>query len=401
MIAKRKIKIIREKGYAVVVIAGSFGALAITRELGKRKIPCIVIGEEFVRKSKYALVSLKATTVEEIRDYLKELPGILKTKLLLFTDTDRTLQFIFSNWEELAEHYQMPFSKDNVTLIDKERLSLYAAENKVAVPKKFTSVEEVRESDFPIIIKPINHDQQQTEKAYICYDKKTAIQHEQLFRRLNVPFIMQQYVSGNVNQIYNLLLYRGKSGQVLIGFGSRKLRSFPLNYGTGSAQITEYNEEISQQSIQLLKETNYCGVAEFEYKYCVKRDCYFLIEVNGRFPLQCALLSKVNSSFIENICMDLLTVSIPQDDPFYEKKKQKITWLYLINDLRSMRAANIKITNCLSIYLNVFRTTKIQDPLWSISDPIPSLYYYKYLIKKVIKENEVSQHKKKRSVTIN
>ena len=380
MISDREIKRISEKGYAVVVLAEHLGALAVVRELGKQKIPSIVIGSKFIQKSKFTTVSLKANTLCEILKHLNQLPSLLKVKLILFTDSDQYLSFIYNNWEQLVINYLIPASKNNLQLIDKEQLAYYAEHSNIIVPKTFHDLESIGNNHYPVILKPlVYHSAKEVEKAYICYQQGELLQKVIYLKQCNVPFIIQQLVEGNADTIYNLLLYRGKNGRILVGFCTKKLRSFPLQFGTGCAQIAEINKGIIEQSKQLLKDTNYVGLAEFEYKYCEKSKHYFLIEVNGRFTLQSGILQKVNPLFIVSLCRDLLEESTDEFVPTYLENNE-IVWLFLLNDIRAIKAENLKLL--IPIYLNLLCTKSIQGALWSILDPIPTFYYAKYIFDK-------------------
>ena len=384
MLSRKMIEKLERKEYAAVILAADIGALGILRELGKRSISCIVIGNEFIQKSKYTTAAIQAQTKEDVVNILLKIPHLLKVKLVLFTDADEYLEIIYSNWDQLINHYQIPASKNNFKLVDKEELALFAEESLIKVPKTFYKIEDINSSEYPVIVKPLIHSRMyiksriQTEKAYICYNKEQLIRIVDFLRKLNKPFITQQMIEGEVNKIYEVLIYRGKDGKIKIGYVAKKLRSFPPNFGVGSAQITEYNPHLIQASVSLMELTDYIGVAEFEYKFCEKSNQYYLIEVNGRFPLQSGLLHKVNSGFIPGIFRDL--VFLPDDDNSSIQIDKKVVWVYLPSDIRAIRKEKKKL---LPIYLKLLKTYSIQDALWSWKDPLPIFYYAKYILKRI------------------
>ncbi|MGM8216552.1 hypothetical protein ACLIA0_13370 [Bacillaceae bacterium W0354] len=387
MFSSKDLKLVQEKGYSVVLLAESLGSLAILRELGKNHIPCIVIGNEFVKRSRFTTVAVEANSLTEVCKKLYKLPKILHVELILMTDSDKYLDLIYSEWDYLCKYYLIPTDLNNNIVTNKKLLAQHGENLGINIPKTYEKVEYVKEELLPVIVKPIDNYNvnSKLKKAYICYSLQQLNEAIYLVESADSKYIIQQYIVGKVEHLYNALVYRCRKGEILTGFTCKKVRSYPLEYGTGTIHKFIQNDHIVRMSIQIMEEVNYFGVAEFEYKYCSHRNEYFLIEVNGRFPLHSSLLHKTNPLFIHQIIGDLLDE--PTKDVEVDKGKfSNLVWIYFINDMRAIEKKKI-----LYSYLQLVLRNKVQWALWNIKDPIPSIFYFKHLIRKY-KKTTASRH---------
>ncbi|MDF2557816.1 MAG: ATP-grasp protein-like protein [Bacillales bacterium] len=389
MFFSKKIRILKEANAVAVILAGSIGAISIIRALGKSKIPCIVIGHEYHHVSRYTTLFYPATSKEDVVKNLFLIPSLLRVKPVLLTDSDEYIDLISSNLDKLHEFYYIPFTLSNYFLIDKNQLSTLRCE--AALPISFQSIYDIQNYHFPVIIKPLWHDRQFhnlniiPEKAYICQNFDQVEQIDLFFRGINVKYITQQLIEGEVETIYTTLLYRGRKGNTEVGYVSKKIRAYPSQFGVGSLNELVENPEIVNQSISLMELTNYQGIAEFEYKFCEKTKKYYLIEVNGRFPLQTSLLQKSNPFFIHNIFCDLMNNRVEISDT--QQKKTRTLWIFFINDVRAIRAEG---KSMVYLYIRMLLSKRIQGAIWSFLDPLPAIYFCKKIAKKLYKEKTLT-----------
>ena len=383
MIDEKKVAKIQKVGSAAVILASSLGAVAVIRALGRKKIPCIVIGQDFHHKSIYTTVALEAKTKEEVINLLLEIPRILNMKPVLFTDADAYLETIFTNWNQLEKDYFIPLSRNNYKLVNKEYIEeIEGIHNVVTLPVTFQSISDIEKKHYPVIIKPLSNSsrfskiKKEPEKAYICNDIEAVRKADKILQDLNIPYVTQQLIEGGASTNYSALLYRNAKGKVEVGYTLKKLRIYPLRFGLSSVVISENNSELINTSIAIMELIDFQGIGEFEYKYCEKTNNYILLEVNGRFPLPTGLMQRNNPQFIYTVFRDLIINS--ESSELSDKSIPNIHWTFLLNDLRAIKA-EYKASS-LTVYLKAWR---IQGAIWSISDPLPALYYAKYIVGKL------------------
>nr|WP_281417519.1 hypothetical protein [Lentibacillus saliphilus] len=148
-------------------------------------------------------------------------------------------------------------------------------------------------------------------------------------------------------------------------------------------QVLTEAHQLLHISRHLMKRVDYVGIAEFEFKFCQRRQQFYLIEVNGRFPLHSALLQHANPTFLHGIITDLVG-----DVPQLRKRKnltKPVAWLYAINDIRAL-----KVKDIIPAYFKLFHTYHVQAALWSFGDVRPAVAHIKYLVCKMIWKRKAS-----------
>lgn len=387
MIDEKKVAEIKKVGKVAVILASSLGAMAILRSLGRNKIPCIVIGDDFHHKSIYTTVALEAKTNEELINLLFNIPKILAMKPVLFTDADAYLEILFTNWDQLESEYHLPTSQNNYNLVNKEYIEkIEAIHTVVSLPVTLKSICEIGDN-YPVIIKPLSNSsklskvKKEPEKAYICRGFEEAQKVDNYLQQISMPYVLQHLIEGGSSTNYSALLYRNALGKIEVGYTVKKLRIYPLRFGLSTFVISENNSELLKRSIAIMELMDFQGIGEFEYKYCEKTKDYILLEVNGRFPLPTAMLLRNNPKFIYTVFCDLIENT--SSDTVSDKSIPNVYWTFLLNDLRAIKAEND--TSLLKAILKASFSLRIQGAIWSIKDPLPALYYIKFLAKKLFR----------------
>lgn len=388
MIDEKNVAKIQKAGKVAVILASSLGAMAILRSLGRNKIPCIVIGDDFHHKSIYTTVALEAKTNEELINLLIRIPKIVAMKPVLFTDADAYLEIVFSNWSKLENEYHLPTSLNNYNLVNKEYIEkIEGIHTVVSLPVTLKSIGEIKDN-YPVIIKPLSNSsklskvKKEPEKAYICRDFEEVQKVDTYLQQISIPYVLQHLIEGGSSTNYSALLYRNALGKIEVGYTVKKLRIYPLRFGLSTFVISENNSELLKRSIAIMELMDFQGIGEFEYKYCEKTKTYILLEVNGRFPLPTAMLLRNNPQFIYTVFCDLIENS--SSDTVSDKSIPNVYWTFLLNDLRAIKAENN--TSIFKVILKACFSLRIQGAIWSIIDPLPALYYDKFLAKKLLRK---------------
>lgn len=368
--------------HIAVILAGGFGGLAVTRELGKHGVPIIVLGRDhYVTKSKYCL-GFRLPCRNQVEDFLTELPRHVEEKPVLFTDSELYLEVLEKKWPLWKNSYLAPLSINNRKLTDKVNLYKSAQEIGLQAPVIYDDIEDVVE--YPVIVKPLNgiaHINPQVRKAYECQNHQELKLTVELLKQQGLEVCVQQVIPGNTPDLYSVTMYRSPAGQISIGYVMRKIRQFPSDYGTGTSHVTCEQPQIVDYSIRLLESTGFVGVAEIEYKYCRRRRDFLVIEVNGRFPLHTSVAHQTNPQFIYDIYSDL--VSCPPDRTRRSETGQKpVVWSFLLKDILTAKSK----WSLLHYYYHHLRQSRIQGAMWDHADLLPVLYYYRYLCHRILSE---------------
>lgn len=380
-----RIRLLEKNQNIAVVVAGSFGGLAVARELGRQKIPTIALAEHrYLTTSKYYL-GLHMGDTSRIIGFLAELPKHLNKKPVLLTDNERGLELFHENLDFLKEHYIVPLNSGNLLVTDKSILPRTAGACGLKTPKIWDEIDSITE--YPVLIKPLQGSTHHPlEKTYTCHNQKEVFQVLHLFQENHLKAIIQQMVPGDTKDLFNVMLYRSSQGEILAGSVTIKVREYPRTHGTGTAHITCDRPELLEYSKKLLDSVDYFGVAEIEFKYDKKNQAFYIIEVNGRFPLETGIVRKIGNQFIYQIYQDL--ISTPTDPHVRKEPKQQksafkdgkpILWSYFVRDISAAKSK----ASLFAEYCAFGLRSRIQWAVWDKSDIKPMLYYYMYLLKRL------------------
>lgn len=382
-----RIRVMQKEKNLAVVLAGGMGSLAIIRELGKQEVPVVAIGQAtYAIRSKYCL-SLPISNKQQMLSFLLTLPGYVDHKPVLMTDNDGYLELLQKNWPQLSSYYLAPFHPNNLQITEKNLLVGSAEQVGIKTPKSWLGAEQKDVCQFPALVKPVNRDQffsvseSKPQKVYECNNREELLRALQLMEDCNIESVTQQIVPGCVENQYSITLYRDPQGKIMHGFTVQKIRQYPMDYGTATVHLECRRPILEEYSIRLLESVNYVGIAMIEYKYCEQAKDYYIIEVNGRFPLETGIVHKLNSLFVYRIYLNLIgrpTSGLRQEPSF----RRSVVWFFFLNDLRNFPKTGWRF---LLDYLQYPVRYKLQDAVWSWSDPLPLFSYLKFLAKKYLK----------------
>lgn len=282
-----------------IVIGGDYQGLGIVRSLGRRGIPVCVVDDEhsIARFSRYATYSARASNLrngEATTEILLKLGRQLDLKgWVLFPTRDELVAALSLNRKELSRTFRVPSPDWNTIEFVWDKRKTYRLARALGIPIPETWFPR-SESDldqvggrFPLALKPAvkEHFFYATKaKAWRANDRTELIE---LYRRAALlagpdEILIQDLIPGDGRHQF---AYCGffKNGDVLASMVACRRRQHPHEFGRASTYVeTVEVAEIEKLSEHFLKQINYYGLVELEYKLD-PRDCQFkLLDVNAR-----------------------------------------------------------------------------------------------------------------------
>ncbi|MDY6232052.1 hypothetical protein [Peptostreptococcus porci] len=372
----------------VIVAMGNVGALYITRTLMANDITVFGISHE-----EYLLTHLGSNgiLVKDKEEWFDIIISLAKEyfdknngkKMVFLTDMDKIMDDILKNIEISEKYLQLPIGNSYVEykkITDKQLLSKLNLSN-ISIPKTYTEKEQMKVDDFPVITKPLNALMKLTNsKALVSNSKDDLIENISLLGGFDNT-ITQEIISGETENLFCVTLYRNKYDRIIVANVVKKVREYPLTNGTGSCHVTVRNELVLEKAIELLRGTNYVGVAMIEFKYSNKHNDYFLIEVNGRFPIESEINNKIGNNFVLEVYEDILYPQ-PSNDLEVDLPDIPVYWILASYDIRACLKKKI---NFIKEYKKYKKSGKICFAIKNGSDKITYKSFVGYLIDKSIK----------------
>jgi len=326
-------------GKTIVVLGWTVTALSTLRAVKPlKKLGYEIILAAGSRKSNIALhsnVSDRRLVFEGglVEGLLRIGPSFPSKPILLLTD-DYDVVEISHRREELKQYYNylLPTHSTVRMLMEKSNFTRFALANDLPIPETIfiNSEDDLRNAheriSFPFIVKP-----------YLKHASKVdnQIQIEQLIRRLDRSHyqsaIVQRYVEGEDDNLFFVFLVFDEMGSLIHRMIARKLRQWPISYGTTSLAKTVDNERLWTETEKFIRAVDVVGYCSIEYKYDQITDRFYIMEPTiGRFNQQIAL--SVSSGV--NIPLAMVKL-ISGETITMRDQKNDVFWIYESNDLLS------------------------------------------------------------------
>ena len=298
---------------------------------------------------------------------------------LLVLTSDADVVDINNNRDELEKHYRFLLPDKNTveTLMEKGLFQVHACANNLQTP--FTA--HIHNEDelknipkvvsFPIIVKP-----------FLLHAKKIEDESQlQEYIRTLKPIhyssmVVQQYIEGGDDQLYFVFLLFDEKSNLVHRMIARKLRQWPLSYGTTSLATTVSNDDLRNQVDQFISGLKMVGYCSIEYKYDVSTNKFYIMEPTiGRFNQQIALTEKAGINFPL-----ALVKLLSREEVNFKEQANGVLWIYESNDLMAYfkKAGSYKyLGNFFKRHVNV---------LFAFYDILPFFYEIFMLASKKIKK---------------
>lgn len=379
------IKNLNKEKIPVLVAAHNVGALGIIYPLIKKNIDVIGIShEKFLIENlnnRGILIENKNKWFSEIKEIGKEYKFQNKgKKMIFFTDGDLTMDEMVDNYNEIKDLFILPIDENvsgYINVTNKSKLPEFI--KSVNLPKTYKGNEQYKIEEFPVLSKQISsYYKKPKEKVLISNNKEELLKNLKILEK-NGGSVTQEMIEGDTESLYCVSLYRNKYGYIIIGNIVKKKRELPIINGTGCCHVTVKNDEVLNKAIKVIEEIDYIGVAMIEFKYSKKYNDYFLIEVNGRFPIETNINEKLQNDFILKIYNDMINKSIKKEVVF-DCNEKRAYWVFTSYDIRA----------CIKKHINPFKEYKkyrnkneLVDAVKDYNDKITYKEYKKRLIKKI------------------
>jgi predicted ATP-grasp superfamily ATP-dependent carboligase len=367
-----------------VVVGGDYQGLGIVRSLGRRGVPVCVVDDEhsIARFSRY---TTHAVRVENLRDEGETVETLLAVGRqvgldgwVLFPTRDETVAAFARHRSLLAEWFRVwtpPLSTVEWAW-DKRKTYRLAEQLGIPAPRTWQprDLEELGEirAEPPFAIKPAikEHFIYATKvKAWRANSRAELIERFKDAAALVGPgeVMVQELIPGDGRLQFAYCAFF-KEGRALGSMVARRLRQHPPEFGRASTYVETIElpalEELSER---FLREIDYYGLVELEYKLDPRDGQYKLLDVNARTWGYHSLGPRAGVDFPYLLFADQLGL------PFEPgRARPGVRWLRLSTDLPTAALEIARGKLDWSDYLRSLRACDTES-VFSLRDPLPGL----------------------------
>lgn len=316
---------------AVILKAEHYGSLGIVRSLGEHGVPVYAVHPTsntpaFV--SRYCaggfVWDIEAASDESSLDFLFYVRSKLKAKAILIPTSDETSLFVQCHGDILADWFTFPRLKAEMisSLCDKKEMYSLAAKRGIPAPETFfpRSLDDVfavlERIEYPVALKGIDGgklEKQSGRKMVLIHTQQELFNAYEAMEDRNDPNLMiQEYIPGSEDAAWMFNGYFNGRSDCLAAFTGKKIRQNPVYLGMTSLGLCQWNERIAEMAEQFLKNLNYKGIVDIDYRYDARDGQYKILDVNPRVGATFRMFVARNGmDVVQTMYLDLTGQSIP------------------------------------------------------------------------------------------
>jgi predicted ATP-grasp superfamily ATP-dependent carboligase len=296
---------------AFVLGADRAHGLAITRSLGRRGIPLVLLGTAGSpgMRSRYGFpVPLDDVPAAELPAVLETLGSRLPTRAVLLPTTDERVLLVARHATRLDPFFRFSLAPLEILedLADKRKQHLLAERLDIPAPRTAAPSDAGQlkriagEIGFPCVLKPAYSDEwalvrarhrsgPPLTKAILATNPEELRAGYHRLTAVTGGVVVQAFVEGGADGLFAVYAYCDREGEASALFIRREVRDWPVDFGSGSYSISVTDPEIESLARAFLAGTRYRGLANIEFKRDARDGRPRLIEFNVRGASQLAL----------------------------------------------------------------------------------------------------------------
>lgn len=283
------------------VVLGRFisqNAIGVARDLGRLGVPVLTVDSTSTGlrvPSRYSARALCPDPHHEEEAFLEQLLRIgrqLPRPAVLFPAGDDYVLPLAGAASDLSDDFVLPFVlgadmervNDKGEQVDGARRAGVDAPLSVVLrsPDDLRAI--ARDFPFPAVLKPTTPLAGRRHLGVKVLHLKTPDQLPAAYARArrSGPLLLQEYIPGGDDGMYYLGSYLDSASRPLALFTGRRLRQYPR--GSGRTRVAEsvWVPEVAEAGVRLLREMNYHGISQVEFKRDPRDGRFKLIEINAR-----------------------------------------------------------------------------------------------------------------------
>lgn len=368
-----------------VVVGGDYQGLGIVRSLGRQGVPVCVVDDEH-SISRFSRYSTRFVKVPDLRDQSKAVNSLLEIgrRLRLYGwvlyPTREELVAAFSrNRSTLREVYRVPTPEwESVQWAwDKRNTYQLAQELGIPTPRTYYLTQDSTLSELdglkpPFAIKPAikEHFVYATRAKAWCANSHSEL--KDLIQKASKvvgpgEIMVQEVIPGGGSQQFSYCAFF-RDGNAVGKMVARRRRQHPLQFGRASTYVETIDVPILEEfSERFLREINYYGLIEMEYKLDPRDAQYKLLDVNARTWGYHSLGACAGVDFSYMLYADQLGMPVTQC-----RGRPGVGWIRMATDVPAALCALLAGDLDWLAYLHSLRSCNT-EAVFTTEDIIPGL----------------------------
>jgi D-aspartate ligase len=329
-----------------LLLGAEANALSVARSLGRQGVTVYALADDprYVLFSRYCHWLPVPQTGDDETSWTSYLLGPDSDWLrgaVLLACRDSGILTIAHNRGALAQKFLLDDSYVPAQLCLLNKLSTYQAGVAAGVPTpRFwvvhgrDDVERLRESlVFPLLVKPLfSHRFGPIRRKFLVADNfpQLADAYDRVCAA-GIEVLLMEVIPGPDSSLCSYYTYLDAQGEPLFHFTKRIIRRFPVGEGNACSHITDWNPEVRDLGLRLLRRVGLRGLAMVEFKRDPRDGRLKLIECNARFSASNCLVAASGLDLARLVYNRLVGLPLPPLESYVRGKR---LW-YPLGDIRA------------------------------------------------------------------
>jgi D-aspartate ligase len=366
-----------------VVVGGDYQGLGIVRSLGRQGVPVCVVDDEYsiARFSKYVGRAFKTRNLRDERTAVSILLDLGRKAGLegwvLYPTRDEQVAAFSHYRAELSQFFRVPTPDWDSVRWAWDKRNTYRLAKRLGIPIPATYFLDTGgpkdcDLDPPYALKPAikEHFIYATKAKAWRADSREEL--EALVGRASrfidpAELIVQEAIPGGGDQQFSYCAFF-RQGRAVGSMVAKRRRQHPLQFGRASTYVETVDATMVEQlSERFLREIDYYGLVEVEYKLDPRDGQYKLLDVNARTWGYHSLGASAGVDFSHMLYCD--QIGLPVE---VSRGPAGIGWVRMTTDLPAAVSAFLGGDLDLPTYLRSLKRCTA-DAVYSAEDPLPGL----------------------------
>ena len=329
-----------------VILGGGGTALPVARSLGAAGIPVFALGNQFdhVRHSRrcttFVSLGREPGMQERWLEWLRSAP----VGSVVLPAEDEGLELIARNRDMLLDLGLVPFEANDevlLSMLDKHETYKLCEELGIAAPLSFKVHSEqdiavaLERVSYPCALKPVHSHEFVRHfpgmKAFVVESDEELRSGLARTVSLGVEMIVTEIIPGADDQFFSYYSYMDENGMPLLHVTKRKLRQYPIWFGSGCFHTTTWDPEAAELGLRFFEGVGLRGLGNVEFKRDARVGRLKLIECNHRFTAATGLLYAAGADLPLFVYNKLTDRPLPRIEGY----DTDLTMWYPMRDLRA------------------------------------------------------------------
>lgn len=364
-------------GPPVVILGGAVNALSAARSLGRRGVRVVALGESSavapVASSRFVSSYVPPPPTCDVQAGWLDWLDVNRVDAVVLPASDHGLEFVARHRASLVAWGHRPVEADDdlvLDLLDKQRTFERAQAAGVEAPRVVLVEHPDAVTDiglsFPCALKAVQSHRAPAAmraKGVVVESAGEAVDAVRAYG----PLLASEIVPGPDDEFCSYYSYF-VNGEPLFGFTKRKLRQYPVRWGTGTYHLAEHVPEAAELGLRLFRALGLVGLGNVEFKRDERDGRLKLIECNLRLTAADPLLHAcgLDLPWLLYARVAGLDVDVPASFRYGKRQWHPVLDARAFLDYRRTDGMRASVWARSLVHRH-------RLPLWAADDPMPSV----------------------------